>query len=92
MKLCLSRTDVFLEKVSNTGLDGVTGGSAQLKNDIQRCLEILLGSLVHHVCLECQLQGGRYGSTITTQCLNARVVVLGVAVFASRPVASHNAN
>ena len=57
MELCLSRAGVVLEEVSDAGLEGVAGGGTQLKNNIQRCLEALRGSLVHHVGFECQLEG-----------------------------------
>jgi hypothetical protein len=41
VELCLSRAGVVLEEVSDTGLEGITGGSAQLEYDFKGSLEVL---------------------------------------------------
>ena len=83
---------MVLQEVSDTRLEGVAGGSTQLKNDIQRGLEALRRSLVHHVGFESQLEGRGYGRSVSAKSLDARVVVLCVTVLTSRPVASHYAH
>ena len=89
VELSLSRAGVVLEEISDTGLEGITGGSTQLEYDLKGSLEVLRRPLVHGIGLERQLKGGGHGCTITTQCLDTGVVVFSMAVLTSRPVAGH---